>query len=237
MSPHFSMERDRPGRSLRRPAEEFLTQEVKVSSTGQQDRIRLRSDTPLVVGTEPGHRVLPYNALVGCACLVLLMACGAEPQTRVLETAKTLESARSEVWDGKVLTVSIPEGWVPEPVFGMRDESFRVVGTSGMEAEVTVTALPVTGGTVESNVARWANQAGVEKPDSRPVVVGELKGVAVDFFPGPDQQAKPAILGAILEDGEKRRFIKFSGPPVVVEAHRDRWEGFLSSIQWKDRRS
>jgi len=202
----------------------------------QQNRIRLRSDTPLVVGTKPRHGIMPYSAFAAC-CILFLVSCSAEPQTRVLETAKTLESARSEVWEGKVLTVSIPEGWVPEPVFGMRDESFRVVGTSGMEAEVTVTALPVTGGTVESNVARWANQAGVENPESQPVSVGELKGVAVDFFPGSDQKGKPAILGAILEDGEKRRFIKFSGPPAVVEAHRDRWEEFLSSIKWKDGRS
>jgi hypothetical protein len=234
----FSMERDHlgdsrfigAGRSLRRPGEAFLTQETTAPSTGRQDPRDLRNAV-----WKP--RVLPYIAVAGCLAL-FLVSCGAEPQTRVIDYNKTLERPASGTWDGKVLTATLPEGWIPEPVFGMRDESFRVVGSLGQESEVTVTALPVSGGTVESNALRWANQVGMEGAGTETITIDGLQGVSVTLIPesGDGNTDSLAIVGVILEDGETRRFIKFSGPASVLREEEANWEKFLAAISWKEGR-
>jgi len=158
------------------------------------------------------------------------------PQASLPETTAGFQSVGVERdYDGNVLKAVLPPGWVSEPVFGMREESFRVVGEEGLEGEVTVTRLPITGGSLADNVNRWRRQvslAPLENSSSLPErEVGGWLGVEVSLVP-TDPEGN-AINGMIFERADTRWFIKFTAPASLWKFQETSWNRFLDSIEWK----
>lgn len=173
------------------------------------------------------------------AVLVLVLAvsaCSPEQASQVYPQEVTgltpMTTWSNGDWNAKVL----PEGWIVEPVFGMRDASFRVLGAKGAEADVSISRLPLKGGTLASNVNRWRVQAGLE-PWQEADVLNKLakftlsnhEAFRMTFLSG--KKGSPTIYGIIMEEGEQRIFIKFSGPAELMDAQTESWNLFVANLE------
>ncbi len=169
--------------------------------------------------------------------ITILSACAPEQTTRVYPQEVTGIAAESH-WNNTDWNAQLPEGWHAEPVFGMRDASFRVISESGSEAEVAFSRLPMSGGSLASNVNRWRVQAGLE-PWEEEGIVKKLKTISISNHDGylmefpAGQEGSPSIYGVIIEEAEQRIFIKFSGPAELVAAELNHWNQFIENLEMK----
>jgi hypothetical protein len=139
-------------------------------------------------------------------------------------------------WNNEKVRVLVPAGWMPEPVFGMRDASFRIAGPNGAEADLAISRLPLTGGTLADNINRWRNQVGLPELSEvqtmqsvKELEVSGKKGVLLEL----DSEENPqlAIKGVILESDTERIFIKLSGPRSLVLREQENWNAFMDSLE------
>lgn len=137
------------------------------------------------------------------------------------------------------LSIPIPTDWTKvSPSNPMRLAQFEAEG-----GEVTV-ALSQAGGSVEDNISRWKGQvkdqgSPVEPAIDEmtvagfPVTVVELTG---DYTEGTMMGAGTTyndytMVGAILETGPTKTFIKMTGPFSLVSDQRANFESMLRGIQ------
>lgn len=171
-------------------------------------------------------------AVIAVLCL---SSCAPEQKSQVLpEKVVGLEPV--EEWSNSDWQMKLPAGWIVEPVFGMRDASFRVIGAAGSESEVSISRLPIKGGTLASNVNRWRVQAGLE-PWEEGAVIEQLTPITISDhqayrmeFPA-DNETGQTIYGVIMEEGEQRTFIKFSGPAGMMKQQLEAWNYFVENLE------
>ncbi|MEM6602218.1 MAG: hypothetical protein AAF649_12600 [Verrucomicrobiota bacterium] len=174
------------------------------------------------------------HSAVACT-VVLMVSCAPEHSSHIYpEDTVGLELARE--WSDNHWQVKLPAGWIIEPVFGMRDASFRVIGPVGTEAEVSISRLPIQGGSLADNVNRWRVQAGLQPWEDdavqslmTPITITDRPAYRMEFVsPEADGQT---IYGIIMEKDTKRTFIKFSGPPAMMKSQLDAWNFFVKNLE------
>jgi len=169
---------------------------------------------------------------------VFLVSCAPEPSSQVY-SQEVVGLSSSADWSNSSWKVKLPDKWIAEPVFGMRDASFRVVGEQGMEAEVAISRLPIGGGTLASNVNRWRQQAGLESWDESkvvelltPILISGNPAYRMEFQ-APDANGQ-TIYGVIMETEAERIFIKFSGPANLMESQQEAWSYFVENLELRN---
>ncbi|MGF1678932.1 MAG: hypothetical protein ACFCUX_07035 [Candidatus Methylacidiphilales bacterium] len=184
----------------------------------------------------------PITSLLSALPMLLIVTGCQEAPVSVIMPAGQAGALLPQTFENDKVNVELPAEWIPEPVFGMREASFRIPGPKGTEAEVSISTLPLSGGTLASNLLRWRSQAGHPSVDeatclkeTRPGQVSGHKAVLVQWDAYTDQH--PAVYGAVLESGDTRYFIKFSGPGAWVKEQAAAWDQFLQSLVLKELKS
>jgi hypothetical protein len=133
-----------------------------------------------------------------------------------------------------------PPGWQNLPPAPMREINLAA-GDPPM-TECYVSSLPVSGGGLEANVNRWRQQMGLA-PDSADAIyslpdvqvlghVGklvELNGTYAGMR-GDEQREDAKMLAAFVPAGDRAITVKMIGPAEQVDAERENFDFFLSSL-------
>jgi hypothetical protein len=138
------------------------------------------------------------------------------------------------------LTWQTPDGWTEVPPGEMRVASFKVQGTGGKQADVSVIPLPGLAGSDQANVNRWRGQVGLS-----PVSPDELKKSAEDVEAGgqpaqlydiagqnPGSGDAERILGVMQHRGDTAWFFKMTGDAGLVEQQKPAFVAFLKSLKF-----
>jgi hypothetical protein len=137
-----------------------------------------------------------------------------------------------------------PPGWIPQPLAPMRLASFKVAGSNGAEADISVVSLAGMAGGDLANINRWRDQ--LKLP---PVSETELASISAhlnahghDFLvtdlvstePLPPSQRKMRIVAAASQQGEQTWFVKMTGDVDLVEAQKNHFFDFLRGLSISD---
>jgi hypothetical protein len=122
----------------------------------------------------------------------------------------------------------------------MRLASFKVTGSNGAEADVSVVSLAGMAGGDLANINRWRDQLKLA-----PVSENELVSISShvsanghDFLvtdlvsakPLPPSNRKIRILAAASQQGEQTWFVKMTGDVDLVEAQKNHFLDFLRGL-------
>ncbi|MBN1586704.1 MAG: hypothetical protein JW937_04665 [Candidatus Omnitrophica bacterium] len=133
-----------------------------------------------------------------------------------------------------------PDRWQELPASGMRLASFRIAGTGGAEADVSVIVLAGEAGGLLANVNRWRGQIGLDPVDESglrdQIQAFEFRGhsatlveVVSEAAPAVDRQ-KQAIFVAIVPHQGQQYFFKLSGEAELVLSEKESLKAFLQSF-------
>jgi len=139
-----------------------------------------------------------------------------------------------------LLDFDLPAGWQVLPLKENRLVNLQPAGDP--EASCYVSFLGGPGGGLASNVNRWRSQLGAAALDesavqalpTHPVLGREATLVEVEgAFTGMGEAPRPGykLLGLILSDPNGSMFLKFTGPAARVDAERERFLAFASSVR------
>jgi hypothetical protein len=177
-----------------------------------------------------------------CAAAALLASCRDER----ISTYRVPKDAPSPVVSAPAtagtsdITWSLPAGWTTEPdPSGMRKGSFLVSGADGAKADMSVTAFPGDVGGDLPNVNRWRGQVGLAPIDDAALAqtVQTIDAPAGKFsfieLRGVSGAQKPVrMLGAWLQQPDRRWFFKLLGDDALVTAQHDAFFAFLKSVSF-----
>ena len=137
------------------------------------------------------------------------------------------------------LDITPPSGWTQvEPANAMRLAEFDADG-----ATVTFSQM---GGSVEANIDRWLGQIVTQNgapadPESResrdiagfPAQIVETYGAYLEggMMGTPTRREAFGLIGAVIDTGATKTFIKMTGPDDVVSEQREAFDQLLSSIR------
>ncbi len=158
-------------------------------------------------------------------------------------TPGAMAGANVEVPGDIQFTFTAPAGWVQTGgKTGFREITFAAA--EGSKTECYVTALANTGGGLEANINRWADQMGEKALTSEAIAalpkikvlgqdspVGEFRGTFTSM--SGDQSPDYAMLGTLSEAGGFTYFIKMVGPAAEVEAQKSNFTAFCESLKLK----
>jgi len=152
--------------------------------------------------------------------LFLLLFCVLLSPLRAADEAKTFSIAG--------LTFACPSGWnASASPSAMRKETLTVHSPQG-DADCAFFYFGTDqGGDVKSNVERWASQfTGAEDKSvmatqefgANKVTLVKAEGTYTSGMPGsqPTPQKDYALVGAIIETGQGKVFVKMTGPKSVI---------------------
>jgi hypothetical protein len=136
------------------------------------------------------------------------------------------------------LTWKTPAGWTEAPPSDMRVASFKVAGTDGKQADVSV--IPGIAGTDTANVNRWRGQVGLPEATDN-----ELHKAAENIEAGgqpaqlydiagknPTGGGAERILGVIQHRDGTAWFYKMIGDADLVEQQKPAFVEFLKSLNF-----
>jgi hypothetical protein len=132
-----------------------------------------------------------------------------------------------------------PEGWNAQPLSEMRLGSFKVDGSNGGSADISVTAFPGDAGGLSANLNRWRGQLqlpSLSNDELTSVIqrteIENVQTYLVDFQTA-DNNLKPSrILGAVLQTADRTWFVKMTGPPDLLESQHQKFLDFVSSFHF-----
>ncbi|HXC01355.1 MAG TPA: hypothetical protein VNU49_01800, partial [Opitutaceae bacterium] len=177
--------------------------------------------------------------LLFCTAAALLASCRDERITtyRVPKDAPSPAVAAPATSGTADITWTLPAGWTTEPdPSGMRKGSFLVSGAGGAKADMSVTAFPGDVGGDLANVNRWRGQVGLAPIDDAALAqtvqtidapAGKFSFVELSGAPKPVR-----MLGAWLQQPDRRWFFKLLGDDALVTAQRDAFMAFLKSVSF-----
>ncbi len=129
------------------------------------------------------------------------------------------------------------EQWTPGKVGGMRKAAYEY-SKDGQRVEITVIDLAREAGDRLANVNRWRGQIGMETVDAaglkatmRKIEVGGHTGDLVELIGTTGEKGPQAILGVIVDVGEKTWFIKLQGDAPLALAEKAAFEAFTKTVQ------
>jgi hypothetical protein len=183
--------------------------------------------------------------LLFCASVALLASCRDERITtyRVPKEAPSPAVAAPANAGTSDITWTLPADWATQPdQSGMRKGSFLVSGAGGAKADMSVTAFPGDVGGDLANVNRWRGQVGLAPIDDTALAqaVQTIDAPAGKFFvvelgggsPAGAAQKPARLLGAWLQQPDRRWFFKLMGDDALVAAQRDAFMSFLKSVSF-----
>ena len=152
----------------------------------------------------------------------------------------TLPGAPSSASAPAQLTWKTPAAWTEAPPSDMRVASFKVAGTDGKQADVSVIPLPGMAGTDAANVNRWRGQVG------QPVMTDDELQKAAENIEAGGQPAQlydiagknlagggaERILGVIQHRAGTAWFYKMTGDADLVEQQKPAFVEFLKSLNF-----
>jgi hypothetical protein len=138
------------------------------------------------------------------------------------------------------LTWKTPAGWTEVPPGEMRVASFKVAGTGGKQADVSIVPLPGMAGTDAANVNRWRGQVGqsVKTDDelqkaAENVEAGGKSAYLYDIAgTNPGSGNADRILGVIQHREGMAWFYKMTGDAELVEQQKPAFIEFLKSLNF-----
>jgi len=127
-----------------------------------------------------------------------------------------------------------PSGWQQLGPTGMRLATFIIEGTS---AEIALMKLGGSGGALDANIIRWANQLGItyskNQADSLAAAskhsMGDLNFTLYDFTPATQNSALSILVG-VSQLPETSLFVKATGPTEVLLQHKQKFIELLSTM-------
>jgi hypothetical protein len=181
-----------------------------------------------------------------CACSLLVLSFLAQ-----LATAQDPAGQPLTVGEGK-LTFTAPASWTKkQPTTRIVEAEMSIPPAKGDEAAGRLTAMGA-GGSVESNVDRWAGQfvgPGGDAPKPKrdkltvngcEVEVVDLAGTYKDSPGGPFAGGKTIMrenyrmLGAIVQTKEAGNyFLKLYGPKATIDANEKAFQDMVKSVKVK----
>jgi hypothetical protein len=180
--------------------------------------------------------------LLFCAAAALLASCRDEQIAtyRVPKDAPSPAVPAPATAGTSDITWTLPAGWTTQPdQSGMRKGSFLVSGAGGAKADMSVTAFPGDVGGDLPNVNRWRGQVGLAPIDDATLAqtVQTIDAPAGKFsfveLSGVNAAQKPMrMLGAWLQQPDRRWFFKLLGDDALVTAQHDAFISFLKSVSF-----
>ncbi len=183
--------------------------------------------------------------LLFCAAAALLTSCRDEKIENYRVPKEAPAPAIPAQADGKTsdITWVLPDGWTTQPdQSGMRKGSFLVGGANGAKADMSVTAFPGDVGGDLANVNRWRGQVGLAPIDDAALAqavqtiaapAGKFSLVELSGQSAAGGAQKPArLLGAWLQQPDRRWFFKLMGDDALVTAQRNAFISFLNSVSF-----
>jgi len=188
--------------------------------------------------------------LLFCAAAALLASCRDESIATYRVPKETLSPAvPSPATAGTSgITWTLPAGWATQPdPSGMRKGSFGISGADGAKsdrvggakADMSVTAFPGDVGGDLPNVNRWRGQVGLPPIDDAALAqtVQTIDAPAGKFsfieLSGVNAAQKTVrMLGAWLQQPDRRWFFKLLGDDALVTAQHDAFFAFLKSVSF-----
>lgn len=140
--------------------------------------------------------------------------------------------------EAPTLKYKAPSDWKEVPPGEMRAASFRVSGSDGKQADVSVIPLPGMAGSDLDNVNRWRGQVGL-KPVSADELAKLAQPVEIDHQPAQVYEVagenagsgeKARILAAITRQEGTAWFFKMTGDDALVAAQKPAFIEFLKSV-------
>jgi hypothetical protein len=132
-----------------------------------------------------------------------------------------------------------PDDWSEQPLSEMRLGSFKVDGSNGASADVSVTAFPGDAGGLAPNVNRWRGQLQLppmeEDQLQQTIQRTEVEGVQTYLIDlqTPENAPKPSrILGAVLETPDRTWFVKMTGSKELIESQHQKFLDFVKSFRF-----
>ncbi len=129
------------------------------------------------------------------------------------------------------------EHWTPGKVGGMRKAAYEY-SKDGQRVEITVIDLAREAGDRLANVNRWRGQIGMEavsadglKETMRKIEVGSNTGDLVELIGTSGEKGPQAILGVIVDVGDKTWFIKLQGDAPLAVGEKVAFEAFTKTVQ------
>jgi hypothetical protein len=180
--------------------------------------------------------------LLFCAAAALLASCRDESIAtyRVPKDAPSPAVPAPTTAGTSDITWTLPAGWTTQPdPSGMRKGSFLVSGAEGAKADMSVTAFPGDVGGDLPNVNRWRGQVGLPPIDDATLAqtVQTINAPAGKFsfieLSGVNAAQKTVrMLGAWLQQPDRRWFFKLLGDDALVTAQHDAFFAFLKSVSF-----
>jgi len=188
--------------------------------------------------------------LLFCAAAALLASCRDEniATYRVPKDAPSPAVPAPATAGTSDITWTLPAGWTTQPdQSGMRKGSFLVSGADGAKsdrvggakADMSVTAFPGDVGGDLPNVNRWRGQVGLPPIDDAALAqtVQTIDAPAGKFsfieLSGVNAAQKTVrMLGAWLQQPDRRWFFKLLGDDALVTAQHDAFFAFLKSVSF-----
>ena len=142
------------------------------------------------------------------------------------------------------IVITIPPSWIKQtPTSSMRAAQYGIPAPDGSGlADAELAVFRGIKGSVEENLARWANQVSVQTADAEAASISG-HNVSIDSvvmfgtydpgmsMPGSGPQPDWGFAGAIISgDPEGTIHLKLTGPRAVIEAARADWDAMLQSI-------
>lgn len=137
-----------------------------------------------------------------------------------------------------------PPGWIPQPLAPMRLASFKVAGSNGAEADISVVSLAGIAGGDLANINRWRDQLKLPPVSETELasISSHLNARGHDFLvtdlvstePLPPSQRKMRIVAAASQQGEQTWFVKMTGDVDLVEAQKNHFFDFLRGLSISD---
>lgn len=133
-----------------------------------------------------------------------------------------------------------PPGWIAQPLSPMRLASFKVTGTNGAEADVSVVSLSGMAGGDLANINRWREQLKLPplSEDDIASISSHVNMNGHDFLVTdlvsaerlPPLNHKMRIVAAASHQGEQTWFVKMTGDVDLVGAQKNHFLDFLRSL-------
>lgn len=135
---------------------------------------------------------------------------------------------------------TVPEGWEEVAPTSMLLAKFVLSGSSGGQADVTVSMLGGDGGGLLANVNRWRGQVGL--PPLNEASLGETV-TEIDVAGSPanlvdmsgsslDTSASTRLIVAVVPRGGRTWYFKLLGDATVASEQKDAFLQFLNSLQF-----
>jgi hypothetical protein len=129
---------------------------------------------------------------------------------------------------------AVPAGWRAMPESPMRKGGWKT-GTTGAEAEISVTVFPGDVGGLNANVGRWCGQVGLPAPATpeelakltAPATVSGITGTRVALL-----NAGKALTTVLVQRDGATWFFKIAGPDAAVVAASSEFDTFVASVKF-----